>query len=59
MEQALKQINWFERSTRIGEYIEAYPEFLFYHIGQKPQNHGIGFIAKNTLKIYTLIPGSI
>lgn len=53
--KALKHINWdilgLSEVGRTGKCIEAYPEFLLYHISQTPGRHGVGFVVKNTLSI--------
>lgn len=55
---ALQNTKWdilgLSEVRRIGENIIAYPDFILYHMGQTPGQHGVGFLVKKYLAKYII-----
>lgn len=53
---SLKDIKWdiigLSEVRRTGEAIEEHSQIIFYHKGEIPGRHGVGFIVKKTLRNY-------
>lgn len=56
LEQALECVNWdiigISEVRRMGEKIEQFENYIFYHIGNTPGLYGVGFLVKKCYSKY-------